>query len=52
MKAKIVSATFLISWALTGCSLDSVFDGGLPFTLFCFGVMCVSGYILFCTKGD
>ena len=52
MKAKIVSAIFVTSFALTGCSMDSIFDGGLPFTLFCLGVMGVSGYFVFGWKGE
>lgn len=52
MKTKIVSAIFVTSFALTGCSMDSIFDGGLPFTLFCFVVMGVSGYFAFCGKGE
>lgn len=51
MKAKIVSAIFVTSFALTGCSMDSIFDGGLPFTLFCFVVMAISGYFAFCGNG-
>ena len=52
MKAKIVSAIFVTSFALTGCSMDSIFEGGLPFTLFCLGVMGVSGYFVFGWKGE
>lgn len=52
MRAKIVSAIFVTSFALTGCSMDNIFDGGLPFTLFCFVVMGISGYFVFGQKGE
>lgn len=48
---EIISTLFVISFILMGCSMDSFFDGGMPFTLFCFGVMTVCGYFLFCKKG-
>lgn len=52
MKTKIISAVFTVSFILTGCGIDSIFDeNGLPFWLFCFGVTAVSGYFL-CKKGD
>ena len=52
MKAKILSAISVTTFILTGCSMDSIFDGGLPFTMFCFGVMAISGYFAFCGKGE
>lgn len=51
MRAKILSAISVTTFILTGCSMDSIFDGGLPFTLFCFGVMAISGYFAFCGNG-
>ena len=52
MKTKILSAVCMTTFILTGCSMDSIFEGGLPFTLFCFGVMAISGYFAFCGKGE
>ena len=49
---KILSAVCMTTFILTGCSMDSIFEGGLPFTLFCFGVMAISGYFAFCGKGE
>lgn len=49
---KILSAVCMTTFILTGCSMDSIFDGGLPFTLFCFVVMAISGYFAFCGKGE
>lgn len=51
MKTKIISTVFGVSFMLTGCGIDSLFvEGGLPFTLFCFGVTAISGYFLFAGK--
>lgn len=53
MKTKILSAMFVISFILTGCGVESIFDEqGLPFWCFCFGVMVTCGYFLFGHKGD
>lgn len=52
MKTKILSAVFVVSFALTGCGIDSIFDGGFPFWLFCFLVTAVCGYFLFGQKGE
>lgn len=52
MRAKILSAISVTTFILTGCSMDSIFDGGMPFTLFCFVVMAISGYFAFCWKGE
>lgn len=49
---RMLSAICMVSFALTGCSMDSFFDGSMPFTLFCFVVMAVSGYFAFYTKGE
>lgn len=53
MKEKILSAVFVISFTLTGCGIESIFDEqGLPFWIFCFGVTATVGYFLFGRKGD
>lgn len=49
---RMLSAICMVSFALTGCSMDSFFDGSMPFTLFCFVVMAISGYFAFCWKGE
>lgn len=48
---KILSAVCMTTFIITGCSMDSIFEGGLPFTLFCFVVMAISGYFAFCGNG-
>lgn len=50
MKKKILSAVVYCGFAVTGCGVDSIFDGGLPCWLFAAGVTIVCGYFLFCTK--
>ena len=52
MKTKILSTVFTVGCALTGCGVDSIFEGGFLFWLFCFGVTAVCGYFLFGQKGD
>lgn len=47
MKAKILSAVFTVGFILTGCGVDSIFEGGFPFWMFCAGVTAICGYFLF-----
>lgn len=51
MKHKIVSAMFVVGFTLTGCGVDSIFEGGFKTWLVCFVITAICGYFLL-KKGD
>lgn len=46
MKEKIVSAIFTVGFAVTGCSVDSIFEGGLICWLAFATITAISGCYL------
>ncbi len=46
MKEKILSVVFTVGFAITGCGVDDIFEGGLPCWLVALGVTVISGYFL------
>ncbi len=42
---RLIGYIGITAFVLCGCSLDSLFTGGWPFILGCFGVAVICGYV-------
>ncbi len=47
MIKKIAGAVFVVSFVLTGCGIESIFNGGFTEWLFCFMVAVACAAVLF-----